>query len=261
MHFSEAQLQVWLQGVLWPLIRISGLMMTAPVFGGHGAPGRVRLLFVVALTLVLAPVLPPVAPLPAFGAAWWLRGAEELLLGIALGFILQITFETVILAGEMIGYGMGLGFAHLNDPVRGADAPVVGEFMNLLVMLLFLSAGGHLRLIQLLAESFQAAPDPAPLLSAQSFRAIAEFGLSLFSGALSVALPLVGALLIVNIAFGFMSRAAPTLNAQSVGFPISIIAGLILLRADLPVLFTGIDVQLREAWDFLGRWLAVAHGG
>ncbi len=258
MNFTDAQLQAWLQDALWPFIRIGGLLMVAPVFSGHTMPARVRLMFAFALTFALAPLLPPSPPMEIFTAVWWLRGVQEMVFGIALGFLLKLVFEAVILGGELIGNGMGLGFARLADPVRGADAPVVGQFLQVIAVLLFLTAGGHLRLIELLAQSFRSVPAGGDVLTAPAMYALAGFASETFSGALSVALPMVGALLLVNIAFGVMSRSSPTLNGLSVGFPLSLLAGLLLMRFDLPMIATVLDRELMAAWTFISSWILVS---
>lgn len=251
MDISDAQLQTWVQGALFPLARIGGLMISAPVLGDKSSPARVRLMLALGLTLIVAPLLPPTPPMSAFTADWWLRMVRETLLGIMLGFVLKLVFEAVVLGGELIGNSMGLGFARMADPIRGADVPVIGQFLHLMATLLFLALDGHLRLIELLAASFTAAPDAGALLGARRFEALAHGGVTMFAAAVSLALPTMAALLLVNLAFGVMSRSAPTLNGLSVGFPLSLAAGLVLLRIDLPSLRHVFGNQLDQAWNFI----------
>ncbi len=248
MEFSDAQVQAWIQLYTWPMVRISGVMMSAPLFGDGVASARVRLMLALALTVLVAPLVPAQPPVPSFTAAWWLRTADELLLGVIIGFVLKIVFEAVVLGGEYVGNGMGIGFAQLADPVHGAAAPVVGQFLQINAILLFLAFGGHLRLLQTLADSFQTMPVASEALTGRSAYALADLGAQVFTGALSVALPTVGALLLVNIAFGVMSRSAPTLNALSVGFPLSIVCGLILLGMNLPQLGDVLSGLLDQAF-------------
>jgi flagellar biosynthetic protein FliR len=219
----------------------------------------VRLLFVLALTMVLAPLLPKAPPLDSFTAKWWLRVAQEMVVGIAIGFLLQLAFEAIMLGGELIGNGMGLGFARLADPVRGTDAPVIGQFLQVFTVMLFLAAGGHLRLIEVLADSFRTVPDGGALLTTQTFYSLAAFASQTFAGALSVALPMVGALLLVNMAFGVMSRSSPTLNSMAVGFPLSLLAGLVLLRFNLPTVADVLARQLNAVWQFIAAWTGSVH--
>ena len=260
MNFSDAQLQAWLQAFLWPMVRIGGLMASAPVLGNTHVPVRIRVVLAVLLTLVLAPLLPAPVELTLFSADWWLETARQLLIGVAMGFVLMMVFEAVVLAGEMIAYGMGLSFAQLVDPLRGAGTPVVGQLLMLLGTLLFLSLGGHLRLLEALAVSFRGLPVGGSGLDAESLHALALWGSQLFSAGLQIALPLVVALLLVNLAFGVMSRSAPALSAMSVGIPISLAAGLLLLRYSLPTLQMVLEAMLDSAFALLSQLTGGGHG-
>jgi flagellar biosynthetic protein FliR len=251
MELSDAQIQTWIQMMVWPMVRISGLMMAAPLFGDGVASARLRLMLALSMTVLIAPLLPQPAPLTSFSAEWWLRIAAELTLGVIMGFVLKIVFEAVVLGGEYVGNGMGIGFAQLADPLHGAAAPVIGQFLQIVAILLFLAFGGHLRLLQALADSFHTMPVANVAVSTRTAYALAELGSELFSGAIAVALPTVAALLLVNIAFGVMSRSAPTLNALSVGFPLSIVCGLVLLRVNLPQLSSVFSGQLDRAFAVL----------
>lgn len=248
MDISDAQLQAWLQAGLFPLARIGGVFTSAPVLCDRSAPARVRLMLALALTLIVIPLMPEQPPLRAFSADWWLRMFTEILLGIMMGFVLKLVFEAVVLGGELIGNSMGLGFARMADPLRGTDVPVVGQFLHLMAVLLFIALGGHLQLIELLVGSFKAVPDAGAVLHAAQFQAMAGLGITMFSGAVLLALPMLAALLLVNLAFGVMSRSSPTLNGMSVGFPLALAVGLVLLRVDLPSLQQVFTEQLRQAW-------------
>lgn len=248
MEIGDAQLQVWLQAGLFPLARIGGVFTSAPVLGDRSAPARVRLMLALALTLIVMPLMPDQPLLAAFSADWWLRMFTEILLGIMMGFVLKLVFEAVVLGGELIGNSMGLGFARMADPLRGTDVPVVGQFLHLMAALLFIALGGHLQLIELLVGSFKAVPDAGAVLQATQFKSMAELGITMFSGAMLFALPMLAALLLVNLAFGMMSRSAPTLNGMSVGFPLALAVGLVLLRVDLQSLRQVFTQQLQQAW-------------
>lgn len=251
---TDAMLAGWLQLYFWPFLRIGGLVMTAPLLNAQAVAPRVRLLLALVLTLLLAPLLPQVQAVPVFSAGWWLTIGREFIVGAGLGLVLQLVFEAVMLAGELISYGMGLGFAQLADPLHGASAPMLGQFYQVCAMLLFLSFGGHLQLVQLLVDSFRTAPPGTAAPDAASFQALAQFGSLCFGGALRIALPAVVALLLVNLCFGVMNRSAPALNAMSLGFPLSLIVGLLVLRLSLPQLQGALASLLGQAWAFAGAW-------
>jgi flagellar biosynthetic protein FliR len=234
MSFTDAELLVWVQRYLWTLTRVGGVLMTAPVLGSRLAPARVRLMLTLALTVILTPLLPVPPAAEMFGAGWWLVIMQQLLIGVVIGFIMQLAFEAVMFGGEIIAYSMGLSFAQMVDPARGVSAPLVGQFLSIFVTLLFLATNGHLLLIQLISDSFHTFPVSSVGFGAAELEAVVKFSGILVSGGVRVALPMMIALLLANLAFGVMSRATPSLNLQSVGFPISLAAGLLLLLYCLP---------------------------
>jgi flagellar biosynthetic protein FliR len=129
---------------------------------------------------------------------------------------------------------MGLGFAYNVDPLRGVGTPVLGQFYMILVTLTFLALNGHLLLIEMLAQGFTKLPVGTSGFGSEQIWTVVAWGSQLFSGALMVALPGMTALLVVNLAFGVMSRAAPSLNLFAVGFPISLIFGLLIIYIGMP---------------------------
>ena len=238
----------WIQHYVWYFTRISGVMMMAPVLGSTRAPRRIRLMLSILLTLILAPLAPVASAMEMFSAAWWLMTVQQLVTGVAIGFVLMLAFEAVVMGGEIISYSMGLSFAQLADPVRGVSTPVVGQFLMVLATLLFLAMNGHLMLIEILAQSFNNLPVDHAAMNMNHLGEILRWSGIIFSGGLRLALPIMVALLLVNMAFGVLSRATPSLNFQSVGFPISLLAGLLLLRYSIPSLQAVFADYLDEAW-------------
>lgn len=244
---TQAQLLGWLDAVLWPFLRIGAMLMLAPVFGMAGVPGRVRLLLALSLTVVLLPLLPQPPHAEPFSAPWLLTLLQQLAIGGALGFVLRLVFEAVVLGGELVALSMGLSFAQLADPLRGVQTPVVSQFFLVLATLLFLALDGHLALIALTARSFELLPVGPAGLAAADARALAGFGGWVFLGGVQIALPAMTALLLVNLSFGVMSRAAPTLNALAVGFPVALLFGFAILIFALPTLRAVLEALLALA--------------
>ena len=232
MKLDLADLMPWMASALLILFRIAAVVMTAPILGAAAGAARTRLLLAVALTLVLVPVTPRLDATD-FNAGLILDCAQQVVIGVAMGLIIQLAFEALMLAGELISSGSGLSFAQLIDPVRGTDASALGGLLTALGMLLFLSLDGHLALIKVLATSFKDVPLGASLELGGLSRSVVAAGSDLFSGAMQVALPGLIALLTVNLLMGVASRAAPTLNIFAVGLPVSVLAGLIVLYASM----------------------------
>jgi len=234
ISLTDAQLNAWLISFIWPLTRILGLIMVAPVFGHSSVPRRVKIGLGVFIALIIAPPLPP---MPDVGLGSW-HGLfiliQQLLIGMAIGFIMRIVFAAVEAAGEIVGLQMGLGFASFFDPQSAGQTIVISQFFNLLASLLFLAVNAHLLLLGILVESFKSLPISPQPLSTAGFYSVANYGSVVFSVGLQLALPLIAILLMTNLALGILTRSAPQLNIFAIGFPITLGVGLIALDITLP---------------------------
>ena len=218
---------------LLPFLRIGGMIMVAPVFGARMVSMRVRVALCAALAYITVPLLPPTPGLESLGLAVMLIAAQEVLVGVAIGFTVQMIFDALVIGGQTMAMSMGLGFAMMVDPQRGVSVPVLSQFLVIMGILVFLALDGHLAMLRLLVESFSLLPIGEGF-SAEALMRVVQWGSQMFVGALRVALPGVIALLVVNTAFGVMSRAAPTLNLFAVGFPVALLLGFVVLVLNIP---------------------------
>jgi flagellar biosynthesis protein FliR len=229
MHLSEAQIMQWLGLWLWPFLRVGGFVMAAPVIGTRMVPPRVRILLALALTAVLAPPLGTAGvPFPEIDGAL-LTAAHQVMIGATIGLILRLEFFVFEFAGQIIAQQMGLGFASLVDPQSGVQVPVLSHFYTLLATLIFFAIDAHLVLIQLLGESFQILPVGPSGITSSGLATVLDWSGGLIAAGLLLSLPIVIALLAINLAFGVMARSAPQLNILAVGFPITLFAGMLLV--------------------------------
>lgn len=233
---TTGQLEAWIGQLFWPFVRIGACFMVAPAFGALFVPARVRLVLAGAVALLVAPLVPVPTDIAPFSWAGMLVTIHQVLIGVALGFALQVLFDAVAMGGQLLANNMGLSFAFNVDPMRGTGTAALGQLYALLVMLTFLALNGHLVLIEVLVDGFRTLPIGQTGLGTAQLWTLVTWGSQIFSGALAVALPGITALLIVNISFGVMSRAAPTLNLFAVGFPISLVFGLAIALVGLPAL-------------------------
>jgi flagellar biosynthetic protein FliR len=236
MTLALAEISVWVSSIMWPLMRIGAMLAIAPLFGARTVPVRVRVLFGFLLALLVSMLIPspPVVDLISIEAL--LISAHEVLIGIVMGFILQMVFAVLAMAGEYIAFGMGLGFATMVDPSNGIQVPVVGQYYLVLATLIFLALDGHLVLMDVLVNSFYALPVGGAGIEQDAIWALASWGTQMFEGALLIALPVVASLLLVNISFGIITRSAPQLNIFAVGFPMTLLIGFALLMLSMPTL-------------------------
>jgi flagellar biosynthetic protein FliR len=228
MQFTAAEITAFLGSFLWPFFRIGALLMVAPLTGSQNVPVRVRLGLAFFITLLVVPVLPPVPVVDPLSLPSVSIILQQVLIGAAMGLAVQLVFSAVIAGAQIIAMQMGLGFASMIDPVNGQDVPVLAQFYLMFVTLVFLALNGHLVMIRLLVESFQSLPIGQGL-DADAYYLLAGWGTRLFADAVWLALPAVASLLVVNVAFGVMSRAAPQLNIFSVGFSVTLVVGFVVL--------------------------------
>jgi flagellar biosynthetic protein FliR len=253
---TSTQLYAWLAAYAWPLARILALIASAPVIGNPGVPASLKIGLGLFITALVAPLVPAPAGVDPASAGGLLILAQQVLIGLAMGFAMHVVFHAAEMAGEFVGLQMGLGFATLYDPSVPGLIPIIGQYLGVVVSLAFLAVDGHLLLISTLVESFQVLP-PAPLSAPSGLRALAEWGGAIFSYGLALALPLLAALLITNLALGVLTRAAPQLNIFAVGFPLSILIGFIGLTLALPYFAPTLE---RLFVDALAQMLRTAAG-
>ncbi|MFN7085454.1 MAG: flagellar biosynthetic protein FliR [Burkholderiales bacterium] len=236
ISISSAELNALLAAFLWPLARILALIMSAPVLSNPALPLRVRVALALLITAIVAPTLGPPPAIDPGSLLGLLILAQQIVIGVALGFAIRIVFVAVEMAGELAGLQMGLGFAVFFDPQNAGQSPVVGQFLEIVAILAFLSMDGHLQMIYLLSGSFTALPVAAATLEAPTFFMLVEWGAEIFRVGVLLALPLLASLLIANLALGVLTRAAPQLNLFAVGFPLTLALGLLMLGLVLPFL-------------------------
>jgi flagellar biosynthetic protein FliR len=252
---TSAQLTAWLTAFLWPFVRMLALVGTAPVFGESWVPRRVKVAIAAMLALVIAPTLGPMPAVPVVsaGGVWIL--IQQLLVGAAMGFTMRMVFTAVLAAGEYIGLQMGLSFASFFDPMNGGATMVVARLLNMLAMLIFVAVDGHLLMIAALARSFEALPIADAPLAAQGWLFLVGGASQIFASGMMLSLPLVAALLVLNLAMGILNRASPQFSIFAVGFPLTLLAGIAMLQLLMPHLGAfleprfalGLDAMLRFA--------------
>lgn len=254
IRFSAVEFMALITTYFYPFVRIGACLMVAPVFGASYVPGRVRLVLAFALAMLVAPFAP--APqVELLSAESALIIAQQIVIGVALGFALQVVFDAVALAGQLLANSVGLSFAFNVDPLRGVSTPVVGQLYTLLVVLTFLSLNGHLALLEMLTAGLRTMPVGRTGLGADALWTLVLWTGQVIYGALAVALPGMTAMLVVNLGFGVMSRAAPTFNLFAVGFPVTLAFGLVVLLLGLPSVQSGFLALAGDAFVVLDALL------
>lgn len=243
--FAGLETQLWLWMIA--MIRPGAAFLAAPVFGSPAVPVQLRLVVALAIgipALAAAPFVLPQGGVVSFAGVLLVAG--EVLTGLALGFAVQIGFSSAMIAGEVIGNAMGLGFAGMMDPMTSAPTPALSQFMSLIATFLFLAIGGHLQLAAIVVESYKAMPPGEAWLGARSIQGLALFGGDLFAAGLAIALPVGFALILVQLVMAMLARSAPSMNLFSVGLPATVLAGLVLLAIAAPSIGDGITASIQR---------------
>ena len=255
ISITSAQLDYWLALFAYPLSRVLGLVATAPVFGNPAVPAQSRILIGLAIGLGIAPALPA---MPAVPIGTW-HGlaimAQQALVGVVMGYTISLAFAAINIAGELMGLQMGLSFAVFYDPNSSGQTPVLTEFLTLFSSLVFLAMNGHLLTLHALAESFDLLPVSATPFAAKGFATLVSAAAIIFSSGLMLALPMIAALLIANIALGVLSRVAPSLNLFAVGFPVTMASGFFVLALSLPLIGNAFQALYDRGFSTLGAVL------
>ncbi len=232
-------------------IRPGAALMAAPVFGASQVPLQLRLVVALAIGVPASGIAQ--MNLPDGGMMSWAGAklvASEALIGVSIGYVIQIAMAAAAVAGETISNTMGLGFAAMTDPGSGQATPAVGQFLTILATLIFLAADGHLAVIEVVLDTYRVLPPGESGLGLGSLYALVEFGSLAFSAGVIIALPVATATVLVQIVLGVVSRSAPTLNLFAVSLPASLIAGIILMAIATPVMADAIGLALFDAIGF-----------
>ena len=207
------------------------MLLAVPILSIDAVSIRIRIFLTLLLTLLIYPLVewPVIDPVSAEG----LREIfNQLLIGIAMGFFLQIVAAAVIVGGQAISNSMGLAMATMVDPGMG-NVPLISQFLNILATLIFLGVGGHMLVIGILLRSFETYPVGMAFIGQSTFGDLIEWSAMIFIGGVLIALPIMVALLLVNIGVGVITRAAPSLNIFAVGFPVFFLTGYAILILSL----------------------------
>ncbi|OED37913.1 flagellar biosynthetic protein FliR [Chromatiales bacterium (ex Bugula neritina AB1)] len=251
---DTSQLAAMVGQIYWPLVRIAGLVMVAPVFGAAYVTSRIKAGLIILLTVIIIPGTDPVPAVQPLSAEALLITATQLLIGVSIGYMILLVFNAIVVGGEAIATTMGLGYALINDPSNGVQVPILSQFYTVFATLLFLALNGHHVLIELLTVSFDYLP-VGTRINGDMLWTIIDWSSVLFIGALGIAIPALASMLTVNLIMGIMTRASPQLNIFSIGFPVTMTIGFVVILMTLPVVASSFESLLDQGYNTISLWL------
>jgi len=236
LHFGFGALEGEFWRLLFVMTRIGAALLAAPLFGAAAVPVQLRVSMAGAIAVMICAWTPVAAPPALFTLPGLLITANEVLIGLSLGFVLQWSFAAPLIAAEIIGGSMGMSIATSADPVSGAHSPALGQYFSVLLTVLFLGLGAHLNWLSLVTESYRAFPPGAAWFTPDRMMLVAGFGAQMLATAVTIALPVALLLLLVQVMTGVISRSAPSLNLFALGLPAGVLAGIAALIVTAPLL-------------------------
>ena len=239
MTLVAAELLELLHTFMWPFIRVSAAFLVAPIFSMGNINLRTRILMGFIITMMIYPGL-EIEPADPFSLGAIGMAFNEVIVGALIGLSLQVVLAAIIVSGQAISGGMGLSMANMVDPNLG-NVPTVAQLLLILGLMMFLALGGHLILITIIADSFEAIPVGSGLLGSGALEGFIVWTSQMFIGGISLVLPVVFGLLMVNVCLGVVSRASPSLNIFAVGFPALIPIGLVMLTLTIVALLGRVE--------------------
>ncbi|KAB2954384.1 flagellar biosynthetic protein FliR [Heliorestis acidaminivorans] len=240
METVISQFLVHLDILLMMMTRVAGILVMAPLFNtpGFNNYAKIGFAFFVALTLFLAMPASSYPEVPTDLFHFTVTITQEVVIGLTIGFIFQLLFAAIMTAGQFIDYQLGFGIINVADPLWGTQVPMTGLFLQMIGLLFFVLADGHLLIIQVLADSFRLIPVGTGPFTAELSGSIAAYIVHLFVStfliALQLALPILGVTIITDVALGIMARTVPQLNIFVVGLPLKIGVGIFFLWVLIP---------------------------
>jgi flagellar biosynthetic protein FliR len=244
MVVTDSQVLTWLGRFIWPFLRITGLFLTAPLYGSTFVPLRVKAILAAALAGALAFWLPALPAFPGDPVAAIYQGIVQIGFGAAIGAVMQIVVASVAGMGEVAGLAMGLSFAELQFQDVPGTTQVLYDIMSWTALMAFIALGGPIWLFAAIAHSFQGG---ASGLAPAAWPALIAFGSSVITTAVMLAVPVMAISLAINITVGLLTVFSPQLNLLTIGFPLLILGGLAMLTASLGDLPSSIERLLNLA--------------
>lgn len=241
--------------VIWPMGRIGGLLLTVPVLSSSLLPSRVKLFLLFSVSWTCAFLIPQKLSFIHFDGLFVVYILQELFLGILMGFVLQLVFQVFVLGGQIVSMQAGLGFAIMVDPASKASVPLISQFYLMMMTLVFLSLNGHLAVLEALIDSYKIMPIGQVSLDNSMIWNVIMFSGWMFKEALLISIPAILSLLIVSLAFGIMTRVAPQLNIFSLGFPITLLMGFVIIKVGLSTIGTQMAESIQLGMKYITEML------
>ncbi len=234
--------------ILIGFARTAGLVVSAPIFQGRFIPAPLKMIFSFGFALVVAPFIKSDLDLTAFN--FWMAVftlIQEVLIGLLIGFMVNITFYALQIAGHFFDNSMGFGIVNVIDPNTGTEMPVMGQFNYMVAILIFLAINGHHTMINSLIQSFEIIKPGMFFLKKEAVGIFVKAFADMFFLGFKIGLPIFGTIILVDVALGVIAKLIPQINVFMIGFPVKILLGLLLVVLYIPIYVFLVEVVFTKS--------------
>ena len=257
------QIVEYAQLFLLVLVRIFAILRISPLMSSASIPSiaRVGLAFFTA-AMVFPGVLEAGYPIPADGLSYALLIVGEAMVGIIIGFFLVIVYAAFLVAGQFFSLQMGFGASQVFDPLAQIQIPLMGQFLNIIAMLVFITVGGFQRIFLIGVGKSFGSLRAVDLVAGKDMILPTIFrGLTgLFEQSLIIAFPILGTLFLVSVTMGLLAKAAPQMNLLMLGFPIAISVAFLIIFLTLPFILEAFSRLIDSSFDGVLRIIRFGGG-
>ncbi len=229
------------------VIRMSGIIFTAPIFSGSGLNAQIRMMLSIIISLLLFPTITPYVGMTDPHVLWLVLAViKELLIGIIIGAMSSLLFTGLQLGGYLVDYQMGFSMVSVIDPVSNYSVSISGQMYNILATLIYLAIGGHHIFFRAVSESYSIMPVGDFVINTESYMYVLSTFIKVFIIAIQITAPVFLALMVVNVVMGLMARLVPQINLMIVGFPLKIMVGAFMLIISLNMFYIAFEKVMFE---------------
>lgn len=236
-------------------VRISGMIVPAPVFGSRNIPGPLKAGLCLLLTITVLPFLADktAVTIPQTLIPYVYLLLSELIFGLIIGFASSLVFSAVQMTGSLLDMQVGFGVVNIFDPQIGQQVPLIGNFKYILALFLFLTLNGHHILLTAILDSFKLVPITGIVFNTSITEMMVNIFSEVFVFAVQITVPVLAAVIITDIALGILARTMPQMNVFVVGVPAKIIVGIFVLSVTLPFFMIFLGARFHEMYRDLYR--------
>ncbi|AYN24425.1 flagellar biosynthetic protein FliR [Buchnera aphidicola] len=250
LTFNSLELAVLISNFFWPLVRILAFFSTAPIFNNQNVNKKIKIILSILISFLIEPFLPKVQ-IELFSIMGLFLLFQQILIGIVLGLTCQFLFAVFNLSGEIISLQMGLSFANFFNANRYIGTSIISRWLNVLTLFFFLTLNTHLYLIFMLIDSFYRIPIDVNFLNSNIFFILLNFSSNIFLNGVMFVLPIMIFLLLSTLIMGILNRLSPQLSIFSIGFPLNLLIGMLILYYLMSISFPFFKNLLNQLISFM----------